>query len=108
MRRGRKSIAVARADQLGSLKAVAAFMGVGRTWLSGVKRRAIELAPTGVASPFAGGKTCADWIREFIRLPVNAAFVPTSTYKKAQPSPRRGRVASTSDRSGSPLHPHVR
>lgn len=110
MKRGRaKSVRVTRDDQLGSLAAVALYMGVGRTWLSGVKRRQGELRhePLPVI-PFVGGKTCAEWIKRFIQLPINAAFVPTAGYKKAPPSPHQGREASTSGKSDSPPRQHAR
>lgn len=86
-------------DQLGSLKAVATYMRVSRTWLSGVKRRALALSKEGVPPPFAGGKTCAQWVRDFIRLPVNAGFVPTASYRKAPPARSRGRAASAGGKS---------
>lgn len=81
-------------DQLGSIKAVAIRLGVSRTWLSGVKRRQIELSrmawglteerPPSLPPPaFSCGKTCAKWVLEFIRHPINAEFSPTAGYKKA-------------------------
>lgn len=116
-RRGRpESAPVDRDDQLGTIKAVAAHMQVSKTWLCGVKRRYLELARQKAAgqlteelpqAPVAGGKTCAAWIREFIRHPINAGFVPTRGYKKVRPSRRPSRAASTSGRSDSPPHPHA-
>jgi hypothetical protein len=92
MRRGRPRFPrVTADDQLGTIAAVAAHMRVGRTWLSGVKRRQLELAQLYPSSKyaslpiaFAGGKTCAAWVKEFLRHPLNADFVPTRSYKKAR------------------------
>jgi hypothetical protein len=77
-----KSPTITRDDQLGSLKAIAEYMCVSRTWLSGVKRRYNQL-PAGHDVPvlFASGKTCAMWVREFIRHPINRGFVATRSYK---------------------------
>lgn len=92
-KRGRPAEALLTSDdQLGSIKAVAIRLGVSRTWLSGVKRRQVELAKfysqgstatTGCPAAFACGKTCASWVRDFIRHPINAGFSPTAGYKKA-------------------------
>lgn len=120
MKRGRpKSTRITRDDQLGSLLAVAKHMHVSRTWLSGVKRRQAELAKLFAADPakvpaslvppaFAGGKTCAQWVKAFILHPINSAFVPTAAYRKVPPSQRQGPAASTSGKSGSPLRQHAR
>ena len=93
MKRGRrKSPKVNRPDQLGDIKSVALYMGVSRTWLSGVKRRWIYLTEKNEAplqSPFAGGKTCAQWVIDFIRLPQNVGFSPSAAYRKALKSPHR-------------------
>lgn len=76
-------------DQLGSIKGVAARLGVSVTWLSGVKRRQIALSKMATtagplpAPAFACGKTCATWVRDFIRHPINAGFSPTASYRKA-------------------------
>ncbi len=79
-------------DQLGSIKAVAIRLGVGRTWLGGVKRRQMELERMAglpenrsnlPAPAFACNKTCATWVREFIRHPYNAGFSPAASYRKA-------------------------
>lgn len=99
-KKGRKPTVIKSDDQLGPLSAVAAYMKVGRTWLSGWKLRAEELAAEGVPSPFAGGKTCAAWVREFIRHPKNANFVPTTVYRTACPTQEPHRAASASGRSG--------
>ena len=75
-------------DQLGTIKAVAEYLGVGRTWLSGVKRRQfqlhVELGAGSYPIAFSGGKTCAAWVKEFLRHPINASFVPTKSYRTAQ------------------------
>ena len=80
-------------DQLGSIKGVAARLGVSRTWLAGVKRRQLALSqmtwaegkvPALPANAFACNKTCATWVREFIRHPINAEFSPTAAYRKAR------------------------
>lgn len=95
MKRGRKkSPKVTSHDQLGDIKAVAAYMRVSRTWLSGVKRRWLDLQKAKRAplqSPFAGNKTCAQWVIEFIRLPENSGFAPSSAYRKAPQSQPQGR-----------------
>jgi hypothetical protein len=79
-------------DQLGSIKAVAIRLGVGRTWLGGVKRRQVEInrmawlpgeRPDLPTPAFACNKTCATWVREFIRHPFNAGFSPAASYRKA-------------------------
>jgi len=81
-------------DQLGSLKAVALYLRVGETWLGGVKRRQLEIermkwlegeAPPIPAPAFACNKTCARWVKEFIRHPFNAGFTPTASYRKERP-----------------------
>lgn len=123
MRKGRPiSAVVERDDQLGAGLAVARYMGVSRTWVCGVKRRYLELVAqkkAGVltdplpAAPFAGGKTCANWVRDFVRHPINADFIPTRAYKtpvnprqklpsntSAPQSRPRGRAASASGKSG--------
>ena len=83
-KRGRPAEApLASDDQVGSIKGVAARLGVSRTWLAGVKRRQHALGqmtwaegkvPALPANTFACNKTCATRVREFIRHPINAEF----------------------------------
>lgn len=111
---------IERDDQLGTLKAVAQYMGVGRTWVCGVKRRYLELVAQKQAgelrdelppAPFGGGLTCAAWLTDFVRHPINASFNATRAYhtpinprpkarSSTPPSRGAGPAASASGKSG--------
>ncbi len=90
---GRIAIAVTAADQLGPIVAVASYMKVGRTWLFALKKCANRIHEATNPTPFRGGKTCKQWIMEWLAR--NPEFSAASEYPTPpRPSQRRRRKPS--------------
>lgn len=82
MKTKRKTRQITSPDDLGPLIAVAAYMKVGRTWMSALKRCAKRIHEKDNPSPFRGGKTCKRWVMEW--LDRNPEFSAAAEYSRPQ------------------------
>lgn len=88
----RRAVRVIRSsEQLGTLCGVALYMGVGRTWLSALKRCAMRRHAADNPTPFRGGKTCARWVMKWLER--NPDFKASEEYARG-PVPPRPRIPS--------------